>query len=203
MRARLVVLAVVLATPTVARADSFLEILGGITIPVGDSDWTNVAEASPELQARVGAVGDSGVGGMVQADWTPVNLDNSGGSFGVGNADIAGHRFRVLADVAFHKQVAPKLVVTGRAGAGIDIAHASATVTVLGTTTSSSDTDTGFAFELGGGIWYQLGSADLGGELALPIGHHSKQGNATDGNYTFDYTSYDLDLLIGVRLRSR
>lgn len=200
---RVLVVASLLAVPTVAHADSFLEVLGGISIPVGDSDWTNLAESSPKLEARAGSVGESGIGGMLQADWTAVNLDNSGGGFGIGSADVAAHRFRVLADLAFHKRIAPKLVASVRAGAGIDIAHASATVTVLGNTAHSSDTNVGFGFELGGGIWFDLGSAQVGGELALPIGSHSKMGNNTDGNYTFNYTSYDIDLLLGVRLLSR
>ena len=98
----------------------------------------------------------------------------------------------------------PKLGVrvgaVGDSGLGIDILHESASGTILGTSFNSSDTDTGFAFELGGGIWYDLGSAQVGGELALPIGHHSKQGNNTDGNYTFDYTAYNIDILFGVRV---
>jgi hypothetical protein len=198
---RALVFAAVLAAPALARADSFFEAAGGLSIPVGDSDWTNTAESSPKLGARIGALGDSGVGGMVQADWTPVNLDSSGGSFGgLGSADIAAHRFRVLADIVYQRHVASKVVASARVGAGIDIAHASATITILGSTSSSSDTNVGFGFELGGGIWYDLGGTQIGGELALPIGSHSKNGNNTDGNYHFVYTSYDVDLLLGIRL---
>ena len=198
MRALLVT--ALLLVPAVAHADSFLEILGGISIPVGDSDWTKVAESSPKLEARVGAINPEGLGAMLQFDWTPINLDN--GSFGIGN--FSAHRFRILAAGTIHKRVGPPhLIATGRAGIGIDIAHASASGSVLGVNFNSSDTNVGFAFELGGGLWYDLGSAEVGGELALPIGHHGKQGNGSDGNYTFDYTSYDIDLLFGVRLLSR
>ncbi|MEO6777456.1 MAG: hypothetical protein ABI467_31305 [Kofleriaceae bacterium] len=192
----------VLAADT-ARADSFLELAGGLSIPAGDNAWTNLADTSPKLGARVGAVNDNGLGGMIQADWTPINLNNSGGAFGIGSADLAGHNFRFLADFTVHHPILPKLLLSARVGAGLDIAHASATVSVLGNTASSSDTDVGFAFELGGGLWYQLGDVELGGELALPIASHSKHGNATDGNYTFDYTSYNIDLLFGVRVLSR
>jgi len=193
---------VVMSTAGSVRADSFAEVLGGISIPVGDTNWTNNAETSPKIGARVGGVGDSGLGGMLQFDWTPVNLDASGGSFGIGSADIAGHRFRFLGDLVVHHPVTPKLVLSARVGAGVDLAHASATVTILGNTTTTSDTNAGFAFELGGGIWYDLGGVQLGGELALPIAAHSKHGTGADGNYTFDYTSYDIDLLFGVRLFS-
>ena len=81
-----------------------------------------------------------------------------------------------------HHPVTPKLVLSARVGAGVDLAHASATVTILGNTTTTSDTNAGFAFELGGGIWYDLGGVQLGGELALPIAAHSKHGTGADGN---------------------
>ncbi|HET9990618.1 MAG TPA: hypothetical protein VFQ65_18945 [Kofleriaceae bacterium] len=195
--------AVVLLTAGSARADSFLEVAGGLSIPVGDHAWTNIADTSPKLGARVGGVNDHGLGGMIQADWTPVNLNNNGGAFGVGSLDVAGHEFRFLGDFTVHHPILPKLLLSGRVGAGIDIAHESVTLTVLGNTTSSSDTNIGFAFEFGGGLWYQLGDIELGGELALPISTHSKNGNGTDGNYSFNYTSYNIDLLFGVRVLSR
>lgn len=196
--------AAVLLTGGAAYADSFLEVAGGLSIPVGDNTWTNTADTSPKLGARVGAVNDKGLGGMIQADWTPVNLNSSGGMFGnIAGLDVAGHNFRFLADFTVHHPILPKLLLSARIGAGIDIAHASATVTILNSTASSSDTNIGFAFEVGGGLWYQLGDVELGGELALPISSHSKNGNNTDGNYTFNYTSYDIDLLFGVRVLSR
>ncbi|MEO8844441.1 MAG: hypothetical protein ABI591_19565 [Kofleriaceae bacterium] len=187
-----------------ARADSFAEVMGGISIPIADSKWTNLAESSPQIGARAGSVNDNGLGGMVQFDWTPINLDASGGSFGgLGSSDLAAHRFRFLADLVIQRHVTPKLVASGRVGIGLDIAHASASVTVLGNTTSSSDTNLGFGFELGGGLWYDLGDIQLGGELALPVGSHSKHGDNTDGNYTFDYTSYDINIIFGARFFSR
>jgi hypothetical protein len=196
--------AVVLLTGGAARADSFLEVAGGLSMPVGDSKWTDLADASPKLGARVGGVSDTnGLGGMIQADWIPVNLNNSGGGFGVGSLDIAGHDFRFLGDLTIHHRIAPKVLFAGRIGAGIDIAHASATLTLGNSTTSTSDTNIGFAFEIGGGVWYSLGDVELGGELALPISSHSKHGDNTDGNYTFDYTSYNIDVLLGVRVLSR
>jgi len=200
---RTLIVAVVLAVPSVVHAESFFEGLFGISIPVGDSDWTNRAESSPKLEARAGAMGDNGIGGMLQADWTPVNLDQKGfNGFGT-NFDVSGQRYRILADLAFHKRVAPKLIANGRIGAGIDIAHTSVTITSPLGNGSSSDTDTNFAFELGGGLYYDVGSVQIGGELALPIGHHSKQGNPTAGSFTFNYTSYDIDILFGERFTSR
>jgi hypothetical protein len=188
---------VLMSTMGSARADSFAEIMAGISIPVADSTWTDTAESSPQIGARAGAINDKGIGGMVQFDWTPINLDNSS----VGTFDAAAHRFRLLADLVIQRHVAPKLVASGRVGIGLDIAHASLHESI--TNNNSSDTDLGFAFELGGGLWYDLGDIQLGGELALPVAAHSKKGNNTDGNYSFDYTSWDINLVFGVRLFSR
>jgi hypothetical protein len=196
--------AFVLLTAGAARADSFLELEGGLSIPAGDDNWSNLAETSPNLDAKVGAVGTSGLGGMIQVDWTPINLNNDGASFGgAGGVDIAAHRFRFLADLGFQHRVMPKLILSARVGVGLDLVHASASGTFLGTTISSSDTNAGFGFEFGGGLWYEIGDIHVGGELALPIATHSKHGDNSDGNYTFDYTSYDFNLLFGVRILSR
>jgi Outer membrane protein beta-barrel domain len=188
---------VVMSTVGSARADSFAEVMAGVSIPVADSSWTDTAESSPQIGARAGAINPRGLGGMVQFDWTPVSLDTS--SFGT--ADFAFHRFRLLADLVIQRHVAPKLVVSGRVGIGLDIAHGSSHESI--TNNNSSDTDLGFAFELGGGLWYDMGDIQLGGELALPVGAHSKKGNGADGNYQFDYTSWDINLVFGVRLFSR
>ncbi|MBV8756034.1 MAG: hypothetical protein JO257_02090 [Deltaproteobacteria bacterium] len=189
------------ATP--AAADSFLGATGGIMIPLGDSKsdnsgWSDQVGSSPKLGARVGAIGESNVGGMVTADWTPISYNYQSQA-----VDVGAHRFRIQAHVLFEKQVAPKLTVAGRAGGGIDIAHASADTTILGTTFHASDTDVGWAFELGGGVWWSLGDVDIGGEVALPFGGHNHKAQAGKNEITFDYTSYDLDLLFGVRLRSK
>ena len=59
-----------------------------------------------------------------------------------------------------------------------------------------------WAVEFGGGVWWSVGSLDFGGQLAIPFGGHSHDANKA-GEITFDYTSYDLDLLFAVRLRSK
>lgn len=197
MRALLVTAA--LATPVLAHADSNVEIAGGISIPAGDNNWTNIAGTSPKLGLRVGdMVGD--VGGMLQADWTPVNLNNSGGSFGFGSANASAHVFRVLADFAFQHHLLEHVVVSGRAGIGIDIAHASGSVTLNGATLGSrSDTDVGLAVEFGAGVWYDFGSTQVGAEIAVPIGNHSAA--SQNGSIPFQYALEDVDLLAAVRFR--
>jgi hypothetical protein len=195
----LLVLAI-LAASVPARADGFAELLGGLAIPAGNSNWTNTVDPSPKLQARAGEMAGGGdFGGMLGIDWTPESLDNSGGGFVVGSSSAAAHRFRAIASAIFRHRIAPRITLSGRAGAGIDIAHASVDVTVFNNTSTTSDTDLGYAFELGGGVWFDIGSTQIGVELALPIGHHNKQAQKA-GDITFDYTDIDIDLLVGVRL---
>jgi hypothetical protein len=196
------VLAGAIAGPREARADSFAELAGGIAIPAGDSDWTNLVGTSPKLAARAGAMsGDAEgvVGAMLGVDWTPEDLNNGGGSFGFGSTDGSVQRFRVIASGVIHHRVSPKLTISGRAGAGIDIAHASIDVDVLGSTSSNSATDVGYAFEFGVGAWYDLGGKQVGLELAVPIGHHDKAVQKS-GDIPFQYTSVDIDLMLGIRL---
>jgi len=195
--------AAVLLAAAPAGADSFAGAVGGIMIPLADSNsnktgWTDQVGSGPKLGVRAGATGESGLGGMISGDWTPINYNYQGN----GGLDVSAHRFRILAHIVFEKLVAPKVVVVGRAGGGIDIAHASATLTVGPFSGNASDTDVGWAFELGGGAYFNLGSVQIGGELALPFGGHShKAQNAQD--ITFDYTSTDIDVLFGVRVVSR
>ncbi|HET7373274.1 MAG TPA: hypothetical protein VFJ20_07795, partial [Gemmatimonadaceae bacterium] len=100
----------------------------------------------------------------------------------------------------FAQHVAPKLSLGARVGAGLDLAYGSYSVSFLGNTTSHSNWNAGVAFELAGGLWFDVGSIQLGGELALPIGYHSHKAENTM-DIAFDYTSYDFDLLFNVRLR--
>ncbi len=176
-----------------ARAETFGEIEAGIANPIGDSDWTNAVGTSFKLSGKVGATIPEGIGGALQVDWTPLNLNNDGS----GVVDVSFYRFRILPTFVYHHPVAPKLSVSARVGVGIDYIHASATTTVLGTTTTSSSSDTGFAFEIGGGLWYDLGSVELGGELALPISSHS------DKDDNINFSTYDIDILVGLRFTSR
>lgn len=195
MRAILVLVLVAISAP--ARADSFAEIVGGLALPVGNDTWTKTVDPSPKLGVRAGAMSGE-LGGMLALDWTPETLDNNGGSFGIGATSAAAHRFRAIASAVFRHRVAQKVTISARAGAGLDLAHASYELSILGSTSSTSDTDLGYGFEFGGGVWFDVGGTQLGVELALPIGKHSKRATQT-GDITFDYTSIDIDLLLGIR----
>ncbi len=189
-----------LAAATTARADSFVAFVGGIAAPLDDSTWTKTVDTSPKLAVRAGTLGEQ-FGGMLSVDWTPENLDMSGGGFG--GVDASGHRFRILVQALAHQRVAPKVHVVERAGAGIDIARGAYSITIGNSTNDHSNTDVGVGFEFGGGVWIDISDTmQLGGELAVPIGYHSHKSNAI-GDIAFDYTSYDVDLLFGVRLWQR
>jgi hypothetical protein len=190
-------------TPALTYADSNLEVAGGMSIPVGDSNWTNIANTSGKLGVRLGELwGDFGV--MLQLDWTPISLSNSGFNGGeIFSASGSANVFRVLIDFAYqhHLPVLQRhLVVSGRFGLGIDIAHASAEETVAGTTNSTSGTDPNIAIEFGGGVAYDFGHVQLGVELALPISNHSHAADSSD-RITFEYASWDIDLLGVIRFR--
>jgi hypothetical protein len=189
----------VLASSSVVDADPFAEIVGGIALPQSNSNWTNTVDASPKLGVRAGAMSDRGdLGGMLALDWTPESLNSSGGSFGIGSTSASLHRFRLIASGVFRHRIAPKVTISARAGAGIDVARGSYEVTVLGSTSSHSNVDVGYAFELGAGVWFDVSSVQLGVELAVPIGHHDSAASQ-QGDIAFQYTDVDIDLLVGVR----
>lgn len=195
MRAIVVSLAI-LVVPARASAESFVELAGGLMMPVGDDDWTDYVEAGPKLGLRLGGTGSEGrtSGAMISADWTPIEADDDG----VFGSDISADRFRILVNAFAESTIGPKLTARIRVGAGVDIAHISVDVPFLG---ESSDTDPGLAVEAGAGLWFNAGSVQIGGEIALPLGFHA-DGRDNDIDLA-DYMSYDIDLLFGVRFVSR
>jgi len=191
---RLLIVFTLVTAAGVAHADPFVELAGGVMFPVSNSDWTNTVDVSPKFAAR-GGVSRGDLEGLLSLDWTPVQA-KADPLF----TDLGYNRFRVLASVQLRHQFAPNIRLSLRAGFGIDIAHAGYTVTIpLVGTTSGSDTDTGFAFEPALGIWYALGTTEVGLELAFPISTHSKDANVQTGEFGFHYTSVDVDLLATVR----
>lgn len=195
MRAYLCLAILAVATP--ARADSFVELAGGISIPLGDDEWADLVETSPTLAVRAGSVPNN-IGGFLSVNWMPANTDAQGWSGPFTSGDVSAHRFRLIAGPMYRHQLSNTLAVTGRAGVGADIAHASVEGTVLGTSFESSETDVGFALEFGGGVWFKVGSVEIGGEVAIPFGFHNDDNMDID----FDYTSYDFELFGAVRLMS-
>ena len=183
-----------LALPARAHADSFVELAGGVMIPTADSQWTDYVEPGLKLAARAGAVGQK-AGAMLSIDWTPLNADK------VPFGDISSNRFRFLVSATTLMKAAPKVHVSFRVGLGADISHVNVQTDIFGVHTENSDTDVGIALEAAGGLWFDAGSVQVGGELALPISYHDDgKDNGIDLNA---YTSLDIDLLFGVRFVSK
>lgn len=189
----------VLTAAAPARAGGFLELVGGVMIPVADDDWTNYVESAPKFGARIGSVKDK-IGGMLSVDWTPINPDNAGWSGFGSSLDISANRFRVLANLVTHTNVGTNLMASARLGAGIDISHVTVESNFFGATMKASDTDTGIALDFGGGLWFKVSSVEIGAELGLPISFHADDmDDEIDQN---DYSSIDIDVLFGVRFSS-
>lgn len=180
----------VLCVSSAAWADSFVEIAGGLTTPLGDQDWTDSVESSPKVAVRLGAFPNE-VGGFLSVDWTPYQTD-ADGAWG---AEVSAHRFRLMGGVMFHHMVSNTLVVSGRGSVGADIAHANARIPIFNI--EVSDTDTALGFEMGVGLFFKTGRMELGGEVAIPIAIHDHAGGMD--RIQMQYTSYDLDLLFCVR----
>ena len=190
-------LAVLTTAAAPAAADSFVELAGGLSIPIADDDWTDVAESSPKIALRLGAFPQN-LGAFLQADWTPVNTDATGGQFPGGNADISAHRWRMLVGGLFRHSISNVLTFQGRAGIGADIHYLNVAVEFLGNRAEESETDVGLGLEFGAGLWFRSGNLEIGGEIALPIGIHDDDNQ----NYDFVYTTYDIDFMLGVRFLS-
>jgi hypothetical protein len=189
-----------LASSAPAFADNFVEIAGGVMIPAGDDQWTDYVESGPKLGVRVGGYGEQ-LGAVISADWTPVNTDNSGFSFPGFSVDTSAHRFRLLGSLGIKKNLAAKMMGTLRFGGGLDIARVSVDTTVGGNTTTAADTDLGLALEPAAGLWFNIGSIQVGGEVALPISWHDDD-DSGDVDLE-DYMAVDVDLMFGVRFLSK
>src|SRR5688572_20680040 len=71
---RLITLAILLV-PSIAAADSFFQIAGGMSIPIGDEDWNDAAEPSPKIALRAGGGGSGSIGAVISGDWVPQQTD--------------------------------------------------------------------------------------------------------------------------------
>jgi hypothetical protein len=190
---RVALVAIVLAaTAGAAQADGLVEAALGLDLPLGDKTWTNIANTSPMLAVRAGSSAGE-LAGMLSADWTPISTSLDGFSY---------QRYRLMFNGELHHRIAPRVLVAGRFGLGVDIVHASYSLTVSPNLTAGTNgTDVGIALEAAIGVWYDLGNRMFAGlELALPISKHNE--NADQSQINFDYTSVDLAILGTVRFGS-
>ncbi len=160
---------------------------GGLAVPISDKTWTNDVDPSLKIGGRFGG-GRPDLAGFLSVDFTPI----SGGNAQVPNE--SAQRYRVLVGVQLWKEVAHHINVAARFGVGMDIAHASYSIG----NADHGNTSLGFALEPGGGLWFDVGSVQVGFELGLPISYHDTKADML-GDLAFQYTSIDIDLLGGVR----
>lgn len=196
---RVLPLLAALALPTPVLADNFVELNGGIMMPADDDAWTDYVDSGPKLGVRIGGMDRAGFGAMLSADWTPINTDNFS-AFGA-TVDAAAHRFRVLLGGTLQNRVGKSLTASFRFGAGVDLVRLSVESNFFGARSERTDTDSGIALEVGGGLWFDVGSVQVGGEVGLPIAFHADGDD--DEIQLEDYRSIDIDLLFGVRFFSR
>lgn len=186
-----------LAATSPAHAESFVEVAGGLMTPLADDQWKDYVRSSPKLAARAGASGQR-AGALLSIDWTPINTTDTG--FG-NSVDVSAHRFRFLIGGIVQQKIGPKLNASFRLGIGFDVAYVNIYTNIFGFESEASDTDVGLALEPAFGLWFDAGSIQIGGELALPISVH---GDRNDNDVVLnEYTSLDLDLLFGVRFLSQ
>jgi len=195
MKHTLLVVGLAVLAPSVARAETYVELGGGLTLPVSDDDYSDFVDPSVALAARIGGGGPT-IGGMASVEWSPLAADSD---------DVSLNRLRLLGHLVLHHRLSPKAEIVGRIGAGIDYIHSHVEIDggILGRI-EGSDSDVGLALEFGGGAWFGIGSGStqIGVELALPIGIHNKDGKPLDvDDQKIDYTAIDVQILGGVRLR--
>lgn len=177
---------------TTARADSFVAVGGGIIFPLGDEDWNDFVESSPTLYVRGGGGKNVRPGarvlleGSFELTFLSTELDGNAAL----EADLS--RYRALLGVRFEQLVSAGVLISARAGLGIDHLRGEFS-SPLFPGQSESESDTGFALEFALGPWFDIGSFAAGFELALPIGLHESDENS------LDFRTTDLALLAGLR----
>ena len=196
----------VLAVPARAHADSlgFITAGGGLAQPVADSRWSDGAQTGVKLHAGAGIVRTVGALATIDATWLgaphPSKLfPLSAYHEGLWRMRILGHALVELPHV-----VDPRLSVMVRAGIGADVLYETWDRLMNQSYIADSHVHTGFGFEVGAAAWFEVAlGIDVGAEVAVPMSiHHSDAVNTTVPG-ALEYTSVDIDLLLGVRLTSK
>lgn len=177
---------------THAEGDRFAEFVGGVMMPLGESDYEDFIDPSLKLGVRLSFFGDAvspdkmGLGVELGLDWTPASndLDDSP------TIDASFNRLRGIVALRARKRIGKKTIVFMRAGGGIDYVIGSIEGTVI-FPVNVDDNDLGLAFEVGGGVVTRVGGGFVGVQAALPIAIHFGDEEELD----YDYTGYDLDIL--------
>ena len=132
-----------------------------------------------------------------------LNTDNGGWSVGGSAADISAHRFRLIVGPMYRSRGEQRARRRSAAPASASTSRTRASrATSVPLTSTARDTDVGLALEFGGGVWF---TGSVPSRLAARSRCRSAFHNDTnqDNEHHFEYTSYDIDLLFGVRALSR
>ncbi len=188
-------LVAVLGAPLVATAETFIEPVAGIAIPLADEDYERVSESSPKLGLRVGSLLERGIGPELAFDFTPVSDD-----YDIPFTEIDIQRFRLQLGGRFGQRVGERAFVFGRVAAGVDLVRVHGEVDALNV--EFGETDAGIAAEIAGGVLVNLGSVAVGAQLGVPLAFHFDEDDANDDDdLDLDYTGVDLDILFAVTVK--
>jgi hypothetical protein len=205
MRAFAGIVAIVSSTAAPARAEHTVEVLGGVTAPLGDRTWTGIASVGGKLGARyvhavvarswftfaLAAGGDVAFLG-VPSQPAPTTLPNPPPP---GDPVVSRTQLRTIVSAVGLARVASRLALGARVGVGADFEGESRSAARF------PSFDVGFAFEIAIGAWYQLRPAyQLGVEISAPHGFHAQNDAVGCSNYCEPrFVNVDPDVRVSFR----
>jgi hypothetical protein len=154
-----------------------------------------VVDTSIKLGVRGGVFrgrprsGSARLGLELGADWALADneIDDQPG------VDASFHRLRFLGGARLELSLQRRLSLFLRAAGGVDYVIGSISGSFLGIDYDLEENDLGLALELGGGVVAEVGGYLVGMQLAFPVAWHDDDNN---DDIDYDYTSYELDLLV-------
>ncbi len=181
-----------------------LDLVTGVSVPIGDSDYKNFADASFKVGLRIGAVlyltEHWGIAPEGEFDFVPVEPDKSDfpSSSGTINISTSIYRERGLFGARYIYNFGIGSVYA-RTMIGVDHIGGTASASVGGFGGSTDFSSTGFTLEPGGGVQFNVvRHLVVGFTTGFPIAFHSF-GN---GNNNRKFTAVDIDFMgtVGLRL---
>jgi hypothetical protein len=103
-------------------------------------------------------------------------------------------RYRILLGARYHYELREGVVAFARAAGGLEILAWEERGQLVGIDTGDEDAHLGVGLELGGGVRYQIGPIDLGGQLAVPMALH--QHETYGAGVEVDHVAVDLELRV-------
>lgn len=188
----------------------FLELASGVSIPLGDDNWNDVADASFKLSLRAGYAFPVtrwfSVAPELQFDYLPVNSDD--GTFQSNGVDAKINRIRALAGGRIIVPIGRYIAFYGRLALGVDYITGDFTVRASIGPISASGTGhgntTAFSIEPGFGVQFNIHrNIAVGAYVGFPVGPDHDLNVSVNGTSVYDrhFTAGDLDLLATIQFR--